>query len=214
MPRVDVLLLKRRLPQSSLLLLLGALDEEVVGLVHLGSEVVGICEELLEVDDLFVEEHTGKSWSELFTDCHLDDSVDVVTDEVALLLSGSEGLECGHVNLRQLEEWLLWSSLRSLTLSWWLLAWSWRLWHSGHTWLLLIHPLFVIAILLLLRLIAVLLLWVLLIRLVTIPVMATSVLTSVTTSVSSSTSVVISVSHLILVVVLTLTINHHITLIT
>lgn len=87
-----------------------------MSLVHLRCEVRGVGEELLEVDNGLIEEHTGDSWGVSVSEGHLDDTVDVVSDEVALVLT-RELIEGDHVSLRQLKERLILCgcSLRSLS---------------------------------------------------------------------------------------------------
>lgn len=93
-----------------LVLLLLGLQEQLVGLVRLGLEVLVLREQKLELDGGLVEEHTGDGWSELFSIGSVDGLVNVVSDEVVPVVAG-QTLELADVNL-----WKLHHLLRSYLL--------------------------------------------------------------------------------------------------
>jgi len=93
-----------------LVLLLLGLQEQLVGLVRLGLEVLVLREQKLELDGGLVEEHTGDGWSELFSVGCMDGLVNVVSDEVVPVVAG-QTLELADVNL-----WKLHHLLRSYLL--------------------------------------------------------------------------------------------------
>jgi len=149
-------------------------DHELVGFVDLNGKVLSISKQLLEVNDLLVEEHTCDSWSELITEFTLDNTIDTVTNEVALVLS-LELVKLSHVDLRKSEE----------LHSWLLTLWGWLsnlgIWHS-HLLLRLVTELL---------LILTVLVWILVVSTSMAYTVSTSVATSIVTSVTSSVVVLV-----------------------
>jgi hypothetical protein len=176
--------------------------------IDLGYEEVAVGEEFSLVDGWLIKKHTGDDSGDLVAIDGLDSWIDAVTDEV-LSVFALDVIEPWEVNLRKLEVSLSLLVLLLLHLYVLLLrhvthlsslvtSLTWLAWCSLGT-----HC-FVIAILLLIRLMTWILMWILLtISSAHILVVATSALSSTATSAAPSTSVVIFVfleitSHILL----------------
>ena len=100
---------------SLLLLLLKTVHEKCVSFCNSTSEVLTVREQLLEVHDIFVQKHTGNSWSVLFTISLLDDSKDVVSNKVVpictLKLIQLLKIDLRKLDLRKVSCWSLVSLL-------------------------------------------------------------------------------------------------------
>ena len=119
------------------LLLLG-LQEQFVGFVCLGLEVLVLSEESLELNGRLVKEHTGDGWSELLSVSCMDGLVNVVTNEVISVIT-RQLFELSDVDWRKLHESLRSSLLLDLLLLLLLLHHNlllrWLLAHLLLTWL-------------------------------------------------------------------------------
>ena len=124
---------------DSLLLLAG--DQELVSLLDLALEVGVVCQQRLEVHRVLVKEHTCDSRSTLLTVRLLNEPVDGVSHESALVSSG-ETVQLRNVNLGQFDLRDLLLSLRSGGL---LVGSGRRLLLSLVSWLLLIRLVLVVA---------------------------------------------------------------------
>ena len=151
------------------LALLG-LNEHFVGLACLGLEVLVVGQQLLEINCLLVEKHTGDGWCILFTVSLVDCLVNVVTNEVASVIT-LERVKLGNVHLRKLHR----RGLLLLLLHLHLLRWHH---HLLSRWLLCWHLLLLLLLLLIVHTHWHLLLLLLLLRLMLL-VIASSHLTTV-----------------------------------
>lgn len=153
-----------------LFLALLGLNEHFVGLACLGLEVLVVGQQLLEINCLLVEKHTGDGWCIIFTVSLVDCLVNVVTNEVASVIT-LERVKLGNVHLRKLHR----RGLLLLLLHLHLLRWHH---HLLSRWLLCWHLLLLLLLLLIVHTHWHLLLLLLLLRLM-ILVVASSHLTTV-----------------------------------
>lgn len=89
-----------------LLLLLLALNEEVIGLTSFRYEVLVLSEQELEINGRLIKEHTSNGWGEFFTEGLHDWHVDVVTNEVVSFVS-LKVVKVINVDLRESQGLLL-----------------------------------------------------------------------------------------------------------
>lgn len=67
--------------------LLGA-QNELMGFIDFAGEVLIVCQKLLEINSsVLIKEHTSNSWSKLFSESLLNNSVDVVSNKLRDLLT-------------------------------------------------------------------------------------------------------------------------------
>lgn len=120
-------------PESLLLAL--ASQDEIMGFENFTGEVSAVSEQLLEVDaGIFVQKHTGDSWSKFVTKGGLNEPIDAISNKFVPLLA-LQRVKWGYINGAQLDQ------LHLLLCNWLLLHLHWllihltcacdrRLWHS------------------------------------------------------------------------------------
>jgi hypothetical protein len=84
-----------------LLLLLLSHDQERISLSALGAKVASIGQQVCEVDNLLVNQHTGDSAGKVETEVLFDDGINGVTNEVLSLFRVCDLIKIIDVDLRK-----------------------------------------------------------------------------------------------------------------